>query len=221
MPRKILISAAVVTAMAMTGTGAMAKTYTVVPDISDSSPMTNDPRQAARAGAFIARQLSNLKMGDRVSVRALGEYGKNRNWRLDVEISKRYRPYKVVGAVEKLVANIPALVKSGRLSPNGSTNIIGFLEDNARALDCANAGVVFIISDGIESSRYTNASKLVTGKAKPPKPPGQILSGCRFVMLGVGHSNDGSTIAGTKHIKRYWSAYFANTGAQFEAIPQF
>ena len=200
---------------------ARATTHTIVLDISPSVPLISDQAQADSASRYTQRALKNLKLGDVVSIRALGDYGLNRNWGLTVTVSRRNKPHNVAKAFARLVAAVPQLVSSQKVRLNSTTNILAFLEDNASRFGCGSGGGrVLVFSDAVENSELVKARTLVSGKAKPKQIiPG--LEGCSFVFLGIGHVKKGGSVRVTRRLKKFWSTFFKINGAQFQAVPQF
>lgn len=193
-------------------------TYTSIVDISSSVAATHDVNEARNASNFIKKALKGLRRKDRVVVRVLGEYGKNRNFKYQETVSKKLYPNKIRREVSLVISSIPSYIKQGTLQVNKSTNIIGFILDNQRHFDCPNGGTLFFVTDAIEASEFATLQTILNGKPAPTPPN---LKGCTVYFLGTGHGHGNSSVKLTSALNKFWSAYFKSAGAKFISLPQY
>lgn len=207
---------------ALMATSAQAQnTYTIGVDVSRSSLIITNQTYARNAAEKATAKLADLKLGDRVVLRTLGDYGGNKGWRLDVTASKKHRPRKVRAAVKLLIGAIPESVRQGKINVGGSTNIIGFIDNAGGALGCNRGGRLILISDGQENSELVNGSAIVRGAAELPQHGAANVRGCQITMLGLGDMANESSLKKTLNIRSFWTALFENRGAHFTSLTAF
>ena len=142
--------------------------------------------------------------------------------RLDFTVSRRTPARRISATLERLIASFPSLVEQERICPAATTEITGFLENQARTLDCSGRDTVFVLlTDGTEASQRTDPGALTAGDAELPEPPGQILAGCRISMMGIGETVKGADPSTTRALIAAWQSWAELAGAEFEPRPAF
>ena len=185
-------------------------------DLSKSNPLVDNPAFAARVGQRISGIVSRLGMASEVHVRTFGSYDPASNgFAYDTVISVRARPERVAAEIQRLIANTPRLVASGRWRSQQKTNILAFLDNYIRAIGCSGMPTTIILaSDGIEDSEY---ARLNHGDDLP-RPDQRLYRGCvRLAIFGIGQGT-GSPIA-TSRLRQQWDRWARSAGfARFEAL---
>lgn len=193
--------------------GAEATRVTIARDTSESNPLVTNPAYAKRLATDVHDRLAEvLKLGDEVYVRQFAELTlANVAGSRHVLVSRRNRPQTVARDVARLIASTPKSEGNGQ----GSTNITQFLERTD--FDCANSGMVFLLTDGVEATAETKPQVLLDGKAALPKPQGEFLKGCRVTMLGLGNTFEGVLPAKEyRTLLAAWTTWMTAAGAAFE-----
>jgi hypothetical protein len=185
-------------------------------DLSKSNPLIDNPAFAARVAQRIAGIIDRLGMASEVHIRTFGSYDPASNgFAYDTVISVRARPERVAAEVQKLIANTPRLVASGRWKSQQKTNILAFLDNSVRAVGCGGMPTTIILaSDGIEDSEY---ARLAQGDVLPG-PDRRLYRGCtRLTIYGIGQGT-GSPITTTR-LRRQWGGWARSAGfTHFEAL---
>jgi hypothetical protein len=185
-------------------------------DLSKSNPLIDNPAFAARVGQRIGGIVSRLGMASEVHIRTFGSYDPASNgFAYDTVISVRARPERVAAEVQKLIANTPRLVASGRWKSQQKTNILAFLDNSVRAVGCGGMPTTIILaSDGIEDSEY---ARLTQGDSLP-SPDRRLYRGCaRLAVFGIGQGT-GSPVT-TSRLRQQWNGWARTAGfARFEAL---
>ena len=163
------------------------QTYVIGLDLSQSNPLVKDRAYAARAAARAAKEIAALPLKSRVMLRTFGSYDTSANGlKIDQVISSHARPEAVAQGIAQIIANVPKLVAEGKLTAQGKTNIVPFLDTMSQVVDCAASDVhVVLLTDGFEDSEYApirgamNCSSLVSGRAVAVlrRPTGCVLHG--------------------------------------------
>jgi hypothetical protein len=187
---------------------ASAATLTVGIDLSGSSPVFNE-HFARPASARVGSRVAALNLGDRVNVRTFGARDLSNMRQGTMVITRAARPQEVARQAAALVTKMP----SSGIEPQGSTNVIAFLEFSD--FDCANGGEILLITDGIEASSYADPDALLKGKAKLPSPEPNFLKGCTVTFYGLGA---GQSAPAAKYLRDAWRAWFEAAGASFTAV---
>jgi len=203
---------------------ATAKTLLIVLDISTSVPLVYDDSFARNAGTFTKNKVAKLSLGDSVNIRLFGEYGAaTNNKTLSFKISRKHRPSDVASAVYKIISAIPQAVRTGKITPQTSTNLLGYLEDESYRISCSKSPTeILILSDGVEASIYVSPQELVTGKKNLPYPKTKILSGCNLTMVGIGKMQKGSSPTVTTNVIAAWRNWSKKAGInKFTPLPRF
>ena len=178
-------------------------------DLSLSNPLVDDPAFAARVAARVADQIRSLGFASEVHVRTFGSYDpSSNNFAYDTVLSVRSRPEFVAAEVQKLIANTPQLVKSGRWKSQRATNILAFLDNMARATGCAGMPTTIILaSDGIEDSAY---ARLDRGGELPP-PDRRVFRGCtQLTIYGLGQGSGSPILTG--RLRAEWENWARTAG---------
>lgn len=191
---------------------AFSKTLTIGIDESVSNPLVLSEVHAKGAGQYVRSQIAALQPGDWVRVRSLGDRSSAHFASETIRITRSNRADKVADTVARYIASLPTLSLQGQ----SETNILAFLEFGQ--FDCANAGRILLLTDGIESSSTIDDRSLFAGKTLPP-PEANALAGCEVTMFGFGQSRDGSIPPqAIKTLRTAWKAWMKAAGASFSAI---
>jgi len=178
-------------------------------DLSLSNPLVDDPAFAARVAARVADQIRSLDFASEVHVRTFGSYDpSSNNFAYDTVLSVHARPEFVAAEVQRLIANTPELVRSGRWKSQRTTNILAFLDNMARAMGCGGMPTTVILaSDGIEDSDY---ARLDRGGVLPP-PDRRVFRGCaQLTIYGLGQGA-GSPVL-TARLRSQWDGWARAAG---------
>jgi hypothetical protein len=185
-------------------------------DLSKSNPLVDNRKFAARVAQRIAGIVSRLGMASEVHIRTFGSFDPASNgFSFDTVISVRSRPDAVAAEVEKLIANTPRLVESGRWRSQQKTNILAFLDNSVRAVGCGGMPTTIILaSDGIEDSEYARLAQ----EDRLPPPDRRLYRGCtRLVIFGIGQGT-GSPMM-TNRLRHQWDGWARMAGfAAFEGL---
>jgi len=185
-------------------------------DLSLSNPLVDDPAFAARVAARIADQVRNLGFASEVHIRTFGSYDpSSNNFAYDTVLSVRARPEAVAAEVQKLIANTPRLVATGRWRSQRTTNILAFLDNITRAVGCGGMPTTIILaSDGIEDSDYTRLDR----GGHLPAPDRRTFRGCTALTIyGLGQGT-GSPLL-TSRLRSEWDGWARAAGfSRFEGL---
>lgn len=186
------------------------QTYVIGLDLSKSNPLVSDKDYAARAAARAAKEITALPLKSRVMLRTFGSYDASANGlKVDQVITSHARPEAVAQGIATLIANVPVLVREGKLKAQARTNIVPFLDTMAEVVDCGASDVhVVLLTDGFEDSEYARLTR--TG-GKLPMPTDAAYKGCdELLILGLGQG--GNSPAATKRLRAAWAAYASAAG---------
>lgn len=185
-------------------------------DLSRSNPLIDNPAFAARVAQRVAGMVRNLSYASEVHIRTFGSYdASSNNFAFDTVISTRARPEDVAAEVQRLIAQTPRLVASGRWRSQQRTNIVAFLDNITRAIGCGGMPTTIILaSDGIEDSAYARMER----GDHLPSPDRRIYQGCRTLAIyGIGQGS-GSPILTTR-FRQEWENWARNAGfASFQGL---
>src|SRR5882724_5742244 len=94
-------------------------------------------------------------------LRTFGSYDAGANGlKVDQVISSHARPDAVAQGIAALIANVPKLVREGKLKAQGTTNIVPFLETMSQVVDCRASEIhVVLLTDGFEDSEYAKLTR--------------------------------------------------------------
>jgi hypothetical protein len=234
------IMLAVVTATALIGGGAMAvdaarnapvvladndmmqaqlgsKRIVIGLDLSKSNPLIDNPEFAAKVAARVADQIRGLGFASEVHVRTFGNFdASSNNFHYDAVLSVRDRPDHVADEVQRLIAGVPELVKSGRWRGQGRTNILAFLDNVSQSIGCNGVPTTVILaSDGIEDSEY---ARLDRASAHLPDPDGRPFAGCaELQILGIGEGTNSPSE--TVRLRGEWTHWARSAGfSRFQGL---
>ena len=173
------------------------QTYVIGLDLSQSNPLVKDRAYAARAAARAAKEIAALPLKSRVMLRTFGSYDTSANGlKIDQVISSHARPEAVAQGIAQIIANVPKLVAEGKLTAQGKTNIVPFLDTMSQVVDCAASDVhVVLLTDGFEDSEYAHAA----------------YQGCdELLILGLGQG--GGSPSATNRLRTAWTQYAEKAG---------
>jgi hypothetical protein len=186
------------------------QTYVIGLDLSKSNPLVSDKAYAARAAARAAKEITALPLKSRVMLRTFGSYDAGANGlKIDQVISAHARPESVAQGIALLISNVPKLVAEGKLTAQGKTNIVPFLDTMAEVIDCRASDVhIVLLTDGFEDSEYAH---LTRAGGNLPMAAQATYEGCEeLLILGLGQG--GGSPAATKRLRDAWSAYASSAG---------
>lgn len=181
-------------------------------DLSKSNPLVTSAAYAARLGERLAHELKDLPLKSRVMVRTFGVYDGGANGlKIDEIVSSRAKPADLAAGLGALVANVPALVREGKLHGQMKTNIVPFLETMSHVIDCQAAPTrVILLTDGAEDSEY---GKLTRAGGKLPGPARALYQGCEeLLILGLGQGFDSPKA--TERFRSAWGGWAQGAGFQ-------
>ena len=187
-----------------------AKTLTIAIDLSGSNPLLQHKNFAFEAAKYMSEKITLLKTGDIVRLQTFGSRGDASNLlNYKFTIRRRLRADAIASKVAGFIQSLPERKDLAQ----SSTNLIAWLEFTD-GFDCEHQGQVIAITDGLESSDYVDAKKLLEGKAKFPKPDVD-LTGCRLTFYGLGA---GLPAPWVKIVRNAWREWVASSGATFKAV---
>ncbi len=175
-------------AMADYGPANPPRTIVIGIDLSASNPLVRDDGFAGRVAARVQPLIAGLSPHSRVLLRSFGAYNAPANNKLSLDVviaPKTARAEDIARLVGGVVGGLPQMVRDGRVQVQGSTNIVPFLMNIARNVDCRAMPVhVILASDGVEDSQV---AKLSRRTATLPAPQSAPFPGCEELMiLGIG-----------------------------------
>ncbi len=175
-------------------------------DISNGSPLVDDPVFADRAGAEIRDLLAPLGSRTDVSVRGFGDFGTSGTaLDFDRRLNLRNNGARVGRLLDQVIAGVPSAVEKGRVKLHTESNIIGFLESMSGSVNCARETRIVLITDGVEDSEYLRPG---TGQDLPD-PDRDLYEDCALLqIIGVGFGQPSPTLA--KDLDHQWKDW-ANT----------
>jgi hypothetical protein len=111
--------------------------------------------------------------------------------------------------ISSVIAGVPQMVRQGRLQTQMSTNIVPFLLNVSRIVDCrAMPTHVFLASDGLEDSQVANLQRR---SATLPAPQVAPFPGCEeLVILGIGRGLNSP--ADTERLRGEWAFWAQAAG---------
>jgi hypothetical protein len=164
------------------------RTVVIGLDLSSSNPLIRDAGFAGRVAARIQPVIAGLAPRSRVLLRSFGAYNSSANnaLTLDVVIApKTARAEDMARLIGGVIAGLPQMVREGRVQVQNATNIVPFLMNVSKNVDCRAMPVhVILASDGVEDSQVTNLARRT---ATLPAPQAAPFPGCEELMiLGIG-----------------------------------
>ncbi len=186
-------------------------------DLSKSNPLIDNPAFAAKVAARVADEIRGLGFASEVHVRTFGDYdASSNNFHYDALLSVRNRPEQVAAEVQKLIAGTPMLVREGKWSAQGHTNILAFLDNVSQSIGCSGLPTTVVLaSDGIEDSEYAH---LEHADAHLPAPGGKPFAGCaELQILGLGEGD--RSPSETVRLRAEWARWARTAGfARFQGL---
>jgi hypothetical protein len=164
------------------------RTIVIGIDLSSSNPLIRDDSFAQRVAARIGPYISNLAPRSRVILRSFGSYNSSANSPLTLDIliaPKTARAEDMANLISNVIANVPQMVRQGRIQEQSSTNIVPFLMNISKVVNCkAMPTNIILATDGVEDSQVADLSRR---RNTLPAPQGAPFAGCEELMiLGVG-----------------------------------
>ncbi|MEQ1755987.1 MAG: hypothetical protein ABL973_17825 [Micropepsaceae bacterium] len=164
------------------------QTIVIGVDLSTSNPLIRDPGFAFKVSERIKPLISGLAPHSRVLLRSFGSYNSSANSALSFDITiapKTARADDMAKLISGVIAGIPQMIQQGRLQAQNSTNIVPFLMNMSKVVDCRVMPVhVILASDGVEDSQVANLSRRNSTLPAPSVAP---FPGCEELqILGIG-----------------------------------
>ena len=190
------------------------RTIVIGIDLSTSNPLIRDEGFAMRVGQRIRPMIANLPPHSRVLLRSFGAYNSQANapLTLDITIAPKTAPAeKIADFVGTVVGGIPQMVRQGRIQTQNATNIVPFLLNVSRVVDCrAMPTHVILASDGVEDSQV---ARLSSRQATLPAPNVAPFPGCEELeILGIGRGLNSP--ADTERLRGEWAFWAQAAGFQ-------
>lgn len=183
-------------------------------DLSTSNPLVRDDGFAARVAERIHPMIANLAPRSRVMLRSFGAYNSQANsaLTLDIVIAPKLHPAPATADfLRTVIAAVPQMVRQGRVQTQNATNIVPFLMNIAKVVDCrAMPTQVILASDGVEDSQVTN---LARRSATLPAPASAPFPGCEeLAILGIGRGLNSP--GDTERLRGEWAFWAQAAGFQ-------
>jgi len=183
---------------------------TVINDLSSSTPLSSDKAFANRAASKVAEMIGALKLGDSVVLFSAGERSWKGRQRLPYKLTPQKRHRSIIAQVGSIIASSP----DSELSNQSETALTYAIEQSD--IQCQGRGHLVLITDGIEARRgFNHMDDVIAGNAELPKPPADLLRGCKVTMLGIGILADDQPQLNNeemRNLKAAWRAYFRAAG---------
>ena len=188
------------------------RTIVIGIDLSGSNPLVRDDAFAYKVSQRIQPYIANLAPRSKVILRSFGAYNSSANSPLSLDLviaPKTARAEAMATLISSVIAGVPQMVRQGRLQVQSSTNIVPFLLNVSRIVDCrAMPTHVFLASDGLEDSQVANLQRR---SATLPPPPGAVFAGCQeLAILGVGRGL--GSPAETERLRSEWANWARAAG---------
>lgn len=183
-------------------------------DLSESNPLTRDRDFALRVAQRVQPMIAGLAPRSKVILRSFGSYegGSSAVLTLDISIApKTARAEDIARLVSGAIAGVPEMVRAGRVRPQAMTNIVPFLMNMSRVVDCrAMPTHVILATDGVEDSQV---AKLKRRDAHLPVPAVAPFPGCtEMQILGIGRGLNSP--ADTERLIAEWRNWSQKAGFQ-------
>jgi hypothetical protein len=188
------------------------QTIIVGVDLSESNPLTRDAEFAQRVAQRLQPMISSLAPRSKVILRSFGSYegGSTAALTLDISIApKTARAQDIARLVAGAIAGVPDMVKAGKVRPQAMTNIVPFLMNMSRVVDCrAMPTYVILATDGVEDSQVANLKRR---NAHLPVPAVAPFPGCtELQILGIGRGLNSPR--DTERLIAEWSNWSKSAG---------
>jgi hypothetical protein len=181
-------------------------------DLSQSNPLVRDPGFALRVADRIRPMIAGLAPRSRIVFRSFGSYNTSENAPLTLDITiapKTARAEDMAQIVSTVIASVPTMVRQGRLHPQAMTNIVPFLMNMARVVDCrAMPTSVILASDGVEDSQVANLSRRNSTLPAPTVAPFPGCDELQILGIGQGLNSPGDT----ERLRGEWSYWAQAAG---------
>jgi hypothetical protein len=207
-----LASVIVVNANPAPGPANPPRTIVIGVDLSASNPLLRDDGFAQKVAARVQPYISNLAPRSRLILRSFGAYNSSANNTLSLDVliaPKTARAEDMATLIGSVLANVPTMVRQGRLQEQSSTNIVPFLMNISKVVDCRAMPVhVILATDGVEDSQVADLSRR---RGTLPAPQGAPFAGCQELMLlgvgrGLGSPSD------TERLRNEWATWARSAG---------
>lgn len=190
------------------------RTVVIGVDLSTSNPLIRDDAFASRVAERVRPLINGLAPRSRVILRSFGAYNSQANAPLTLDITiapKTFRAEDTANLVASVLANVPQMVRQGRLQAQTSTNIVPFLLNMSKVVNCkAQPTHVILASDGVEDSQVAN---LARRRNSLPAPQGTPFAGCyELAILGIGRGL--GSPADTERLRAEWENWARQAGFQ-------
>jgi hypothetical protein len=195
-----------------TFTGNPPRTIVIGIDLSMSNPLIHDDMFASKVANRITPVIANLAPRSRVVLRSFGAYNSSANAPLTLDIviaPKTARAEDMATLIGNVLAGVPQMVRQGRVQAQATTNIVPFLLNMAKVVDCrAMPTHIILASDGVEDSQV---AKLKRRSATLPSPQVAPFPGCEdLTILGIGRGLNSP--GDTERLRSEWQAWAMAAG---------
>jgi hypothetical protein len=207
-----LASIIVVNANPATGPVNPPRTIVIGVDLSSSNPLLRDDGFAQKVAARVRPFISNLAPRSRLILRSFGAYNSSANNTLSLDVliaPKTARAEDMANLIGSVLANVPTMVRQGRLQEQSSTNIVPFLMNISKVVDChAMPTHIILATDGVEDSQVADLSRR---RGTLPAPQGAPFAGCQELqLLGVGRGL--GSPSDTERLRSEWATWARAAG---------
>ena len=190
------------------------RTVVIGIDLSTSNPLIRDEAFAQRVSERIRPLIAGLAPRSRVLFRSFGSYNSAANSPLTLDIliaPKTARAEDMATLIGSVIAGVPTMVRQGRIQAQNATNIVPFLMNISKVVDCrAMPTQVILASDGVEDSQVTN---LARRSATLPAPASAPFPGCEELsILGIGRGLNSP--GDTERLRGEWAFWAQAAGFQ-------
>ena len=188
------------------------RTIVIGIDLSSSNPLIRDDSFAQRVAARVGPYISNLAPRSRVILRSFGAYNSSANSPLTLDVliaPKTARAEDMANLISSVIANVPQMVRQGRIQEQSSTNIVPFLMNISKVVNCkAMPTHIILATDGVEDSQVAD---LTRRRNTLPPPEGAPFAGCQeLLILGVGRGL--GSPADTERLRNEWGNWARAAG---------
>jgi hypothetical protein len=188
------------------------RTIVIGIDLSMSNPLIHDDAFASRVASRITPMIANLAPHSRVYLRSFGAYNSSANAPLTLDVTiapKTARAEDTANLIGTVLAGVPQMVRQGRVRAQATTNIVPFLLNMAKVVDCrAMPTHVILASDGVEDSQV---AKLKRRSATLPSPQVAPFPGCEdLTILGIGRGLNSP--GDTERLRSEWQSWAQAAG---------
>jgi hypothetical protein len=188
------------------------RTIVIGIDLSASNPFVRDDAFAAKVAERLRPMISGLAPRSRLILRSFGSYNSSANAPLTLDIliaPKTARAEDMASLIANVMSSVPQMVRQGRVQVQSTTNIVPFLLNMSKVVDCRAMPVhVILASDGVEDSQVTDLSRR---RSTLPAPPGAVFSGCEeLAIYGIGRGLNSP--ADTERLRTEWAHWAQAAG---------